>query len=151
VETVLKGMSTSAHTRVGRRLAPAMTLAVALMIAGCGSSSSHNSTPSMSMSMSHTASKSHAMPASAVIKSGHVAVQITNFAFSPAQITVKAGTHVTWTNHDQTAHTATANNNSFDTGTIAPKASKTVDFKKPGTYKYHCAFHAFMTGTVVVK
>jgi plastocyanin len=137
--------------RVGRRLAPAMILAVALMIAGCGSSSTHNATPSMSMSMSHAASKSHAMPASAVIKSGHVAVQITNFAFSPARITVKAGTRVTWTNHDQTAHTATANNNSFDTGTIAPKASKTVDFKKPGTYKYHCAFHAFMTGIVVVK
>ena len=151
METVLKGMSTSTHTRIGRRLAPATILAVALVIAGCGSSSSHNSTPSMSMSMSHAASKSHAMPASAVIKSGHVAVQITNFAFSPAHITVKAGTHVTWTNHDQTAHTATANNNSFDTGTIAPKASQTVDFKQPGTYKYHCAFHAFMTGTVVVK
>jgi plastocyanin len=139
--------------KIGRRLSPAMILAVALVIAGCGSSSSHSSTPSMSMSMSmsHAASTSRAMPASAIIKSGHVAVQISNFAFRPAQITVKAGTHVTWTNHDQTAHTATANNNSFDTGTIAAKASKTVDFKKPGTYKYHCAFHAFMTGTVVVK
>lgn len=139
--------------RIGRRLAPVMILAVTVVIAGCGSSRSHSSTPSMSMSMSmsHAASKSHAMPASAVIKSGHVTVQISNFAFSPTQITVKAGTRVTWTNHDKTAHTATANNNSFDTGTIAPKASKTVDFKKPGTYKYHCAFHAFMTGTVVVK
>jgi plastocyanin len=135
--------------RIGRRLAPAMILAAVLVTAGCGSSSSHSSTPSMSMS--HAASKSPAMPASAVIKSGHVAVQISNFAFSPAQITVKAGTRVTWTNHDQTAHTATANNNSFDTGTIAPKASRTVDFKRPGTYKYHCAFHAFMTGTIVVK
>jgi plastocyanin len=133
--------------RIGRRLAPAVILAAALVIAGCGSSSSHSSTPSMS----HTASKSQAPPASAAVKSGHVAIQISHYAFSPAQVTVKAGTHITWTNHDKTAHTATANNNSFDTGTIAPKASKTVDFKRPGVYKYHCAFHAFMTGTVVVK
>jgi plastocyanin len=106
---------------------------------------------STSMSMSHSASMPHAVPTSAVVKSGHAAVQITNFAFSPNRITVKVGTHITWTNHDKTAHTATANNTSFDTGTIAPRASRTVDFKRPGVYKYHCVFHAFMTGTVVVK
>jgi plastocyanin len=136
--------------RIGRRLAPAMILAVALAISGCGSSSSHTAGHSMSMSMS--ASKSAPTPVSAsTVKSGHVAIVISNFAFGPTQITVKAGTHITWTNHDQTAHTATANDNSFDTGTIAPKASRTVDFKRPGVYHYHCAFHAFMTGTVVVK
>jgi plastocyanin len=106
---------------------------------------------SMSMAVSHSASMPHTMPASAVVKSGHAAVQITNYAFSPSRITVKAGTRITWTNHDKTAHTATANTMSFGTGTIAPKASKTVDFKRPGVYKYHCLFHAFMTGTVVVK
>lgn len=37
---------------------------------------------------------------------GHVAVAITNYAFSPARLTVRAGTRVTWTNHDATAHTA---------------------------------------------
>ncbi len=104
-----------------------------------------------SMSMSHSASASRAVPTSAVVKSGHATVQISNFAFSPDRITVKAGTRITWTNHDKTAHTATAINHSFDTGTIAPKASKTVEFKRPGVYKYHCLFHAFMTGTVVVK
>jgi plastocyanin len=105
----------------------------------------------MSMSMSHAAAMPQAMPTSAVVTSGHAAVQISNYAFIPARITVKAGTRVTWTNHDKTAHTATANNHSFGTGTIAPKGSKTVDFKRPGVYKYHCLFHAFMTATVVVK
>jgi plastocyanin len=142
--------------RIGRRLSPAMILAVALVSGGCGSSSSHtpkhSMSMSMSMSMSHSAGKSDPQPISAsTVKSGHVTITISNFAFSPTRITVKAGTHITWTNHDQTAHTATANDNSFDTGTIAPKASRTVDFKRPGVYKYHCAFHAFMTGTVVVK
>jgi plastocyanin len=26
-----------------------------------------------------------------------------------------------------------------------------IDFKRPDMYKYHCAFHASMTGVVVVK
>jgi plastocyanin len=149
------GVSTPTHMRIGRRLSPALILAATLVIAGCGSStdgsSTHAMAMSMAMSMSDSASTAQAMPASAVVKSGHAAVQISNYAFTPDRITVKAGTHVTWTNHDKTAHTATANNHSFDTGTIPPKASRTVDFKRPGVYHYHCVFHAFMTGTVIVK
>ena len=57
---------------------------------------------------------------------------------------------MTWTNHDATAHTATADGGAFDTGTISPKHSKTVDLSKPGTYAYHCVFHAFMTATIRV-
>jgi plastocyanin len=129
-----------------------MILSTALVIAGCGSGGGHPATHSQSMSMSHAASHSASTSASAaVVKSGHTAIAISNYAFSPAQVTVTAGTRVTWTNHDQTPHTATANDNAFDTGTIAPSASRTVDFKRPGIYHYHCVFHAFMTGTVVVK
>jgi plastocyanin len=85
------------------------------------------------------------------IASRHVRVAIRMFAFSPQRLTVRVGTRVTWTNYDSTAHTATANNNtSFDTGTINPGQSRTVRFTRPGTYPYHCAFHAFMTGTVTV-
>jgi len=64
---------------------------------------------------------------------------------------VTVGTRVTWTNHDATAHTATANGGGFDTKTVAPKASRTIDFKHPGTFTYHRAFHAFMTATITVK
>jgi len=64
---------------------------------------------------------------------------------------VRAGTRVTWTNHDATAHTATADQGALDTGTIQPNASPTIDFTRPGTYTYHCAFHAFMTATITVK
>ena len=77
-------------------------------------------------------------------------VAITNYAFKPVSLTVKPGTRITWTNHDATAHTATVDNGSLDTGTINPGQSKTIDFTKPGTYTYHCAFHAFMTGTIKV-
>lgn len=81
-------------------------------------------------------------------KSGRVTIK--NYGFAPASLSVKAGTRITWTNHDATAHTATADQGSLDTGTINPGQSKTIDFNKPGTYPYHCAFHAFMTGTIKV-
>jgi len=78
------------------------------------------------------------------------AVTIQNYAFAPQSLTVKAGTRVTWTNRDSTAHTATADQGSLDTGTINPGQSKMFEFSHPGTYAYHCAFHAFMTGTITV-
>jgi plastocyanin len=81
----------------------------------------------------------------------HVTVAIRNYNFTPKSLTVRAGTRGTWTNHDATAHIATANGGAFDTGTVAPKASHTVYFRHPGTFTYHCAFHAFMTATVTVK
>jgi plastocyanin len=81
----------------------------------------------------------------------HVTVPIRSYDFVPKSLTVKVGTRVTWTNHDATAHTATANDGAFDTGTVAPKGSHTIDFTHPGTFSYHCAFHAFMTAMVTVR
>jgi len=82
---------------------------------------------------------------------GRVSVSISNYAFQPATITVALGSKVSFTNHDQTAHTATSIKTAFDTGTVQPGASATVTLKKPGTYGYYCQFHAFMHGTIVVK
>ena len=81
---------------------------------------------------------------------GPAAVTIKNYAFAPQSLTIKVGTPVTWSNRDATAHTATMDQGSLDTGTINPGQSKTIDFKHPGTYAYHCAFHAFMTATIRV-
>jgi len=73
--------------------------------------------------------------------------------YSPATITVVIGTNntVTWTNDDISIHTVTANDNSFNSGDIAPGASFTFTFTTPGTYPYHCVYHSWMSGTVVVK
>jgi hypothetical protein len=53
-------------------------------------------------------------------------------------------------NHDPTNHTATAQNQSFDTGTLAQGQSRTLVFNKPGTYSYYCPFHAFMRAKLIV-
>jgi len=79
-----------------------------------------------------------------------VAVKIANFAFSPQTITVPAGTVVQWTNTDSVAHTATASDNSFDSGNLNQNKSWSYTFTKPGKYAYVCSYHPNMTGTVIV-
>jgi plastocyanin len=49
-------------------------------------------------------------------------------------------------------HTVTADDaNRFDSGTVQPGASASIQAPGPGTYAYHCSVHPFMTGTLVVK
>jgi plastocyanin len=79
------------------------------------------------------------------------AVDIAGFAFSPQSITVSVGDTVTWTNADAQRHSATADDASFDTGTIARGASASETFATAGTFGYHCKVHPTMTGTVVVR
>lgn len=79
-------------------------------------------------------------------------VTITNFAFSPASITVKKGTTVTWTNQDSTAHTVTENDGKTgpNSGTLENGKSYSFTYDSVGTFSYHCTFHSSMTGNVVV-
>lgn len=78
------------------------------------------------------------------------AVTIKNMAFSPDNITIKAGSTVTWTNNDSTVHTVTANDGSFASDSLANGKSYSHTFNTPGTYKYRCVIHPSMTGIVTV-
>ena len=80
-----------------------------------------------------------------------IEVSIDNFVFNPQTVTVKAGDTVTWVNHDDIPHTATSS-----TGVFRSKALDTDDkfsftFTTPGSFKYFCALHPHMTGSIVVE
>ncbi len=129
------------------------TAALALLVAACGSSSTTPAAPaSTAQARTGTATTVAAAPAASAAKpvSGHATVAIRNFMYFPMHLTVTAGTRVSFHNDDQTAHTATAINQAFDSGTIQPDKTATVTFRKPGTYAYHCLFHAFMTASITV-
>jgi len=80
-------------------------------------------------------------------------VVIDNFTFSPATLTVPAGTAVTWVNHDDVPHTVTSPSRPrlLDSPTLDTDESFTHVFKDPGTYDYYCTVHPRMTGQVIVK
>ena len=77
-------------------------------------------------------------------------VEIVNFAYSPDPVRVQAGGKVIWQNMDSAPHTATADDGSFDTGTLEKGKLKSETFKEPGTYTYYCEIHPTMHGTVEV-
>jgi plastocyanin len=77
-------------------------------------------------------------------------VEIADFAYDPDPVTIEAGGKVIWLNQDSAPHTATAEDGSFDTGTLQQGKLKSETFKTPGTYTYVCQIHPSMRGTVVV-
>jgi len=96
-----------------------------------------------------------------------VGVTIQDFSFSRAAVTVKVGTTVKWTNNGPSAHTATSNTGTWDSGQVSGPTSGggygggsaggtyQHTFMAAGTYDYHCSNHPpslypGFTGTITV-
>ncbi len=77
-------------------------------------------------------------------------VEIEDFAYAPDPVTIEEGGKVTWINRDSDPHTATADDGSFDTGTLEEGKLGSESFKEPGAYAYTCTIHPEMEGTVEV-
>ena len=77
-------------------------------------------------------------------------VTIDNFTFAPAELTVKVGTTVTWTNHDDIPHTVVSAGK-FRSKTLDTDNSFSFTFTAAGDYKYFCSLHPHMTGMIKVE
>jgi plastocyanin len=139
--------------------------AVTVVVAGCSSSppaaqpsvtfgSGAGATPGMpGMSGMPSMPSAPAGTASATGSPAAVAgdqVSIDNFAFAPATLTVKAGSTVTWTNHDEEPHTVAASDGSFHSPGMGTGATYSHTFPTAGKFDYLCSIHPSMHGTVVV-
>lgn len=82
---------------------------------------------------------------------GSASVSIVDFAFDPGSVTVDAGATVTWTNQGPSPHTVTADDGSFDSGTLDAGGTFSFTFNTAGTVSYHCTIHPNMVGSVVVN
>jgi plastocyanin len=73
--------------------------------------------------------------------------------FTPSTITVVMGVNNTiiWTNDDSVPHTVTSDEGTFSSGNLNPGDTYQFTFPAPGNYTYHCSYHPWMSGTVIVK
>jgi plastocyanin len=78
-------------------------------------------------------------------------IKIDNFAFTPARITVKPGTQVTWTNRDDIPHTVDSSQGKFKSSPLDTDQKYQFRFADAGEYPYYCRMHPKMTGSVVVQ
>ncbi|HKZ99015.1 MAG TPA: plastocyanin/azurin family copper-binding protein [Thermoplasmata archaeon] len=91
----------------------------------------------------------------ASIAPADVRVSIADYAFSPSNVTVRAGTTVQWLNYDGVGHTVTfgehdETGSGMGSGMMGHMGSFSMTFTEPGTYAYHCDPHPYMTGIVIV-
>ncbi len=79
-------------------------------------------------------------------------VEINNFAFIPATLTIHAGDTVIWTNKQGVLHTITSDSeNELGSSSFGNGETYSHTFSTAGTYNYHCSIHSTMKGTIIVQ
>jgi plastocyanin len=136
----------------------AALVALSLGLAACGDSGSDSSSgaePAVTGQESgaeedggSAASESEPAPSGEAAKSEKV--DIVEFTYQPDPVVVQVGGKVIWQNQDTAPHTATADDDSWDTGTIEKGKIGSEAFKEAGTFTYFCEIHPTMHGSVEV-
>ena len=144
----------------GSRFLPALLVGLVIVLASCGTTTS--SSPEASEAESTAASPSESTAASEAAEPSEAAgteetVRLSQFAFDPEELTIAAGTEVSFVNADSAAHTVTEGSD----GTAAEdpiideelqqNGSTSFTFDEAGTYQITCLFHPSMNLTITVE
>jgi plastocyanin len=75
-----------------------------------------------------------------------------SWTFEPMTVTVKVGTKITWINTGAVLHTVDSDDNqTFKSGDLQPQATFSFNATTAGTFVYHCHYHPWMKGALVVQ
>lgn len=83
-----------------------------------------------------------------------VVIAMRDYAFTPVEVRVPAGSRVTWVNcegENIDPHTTTADAGEWNSDLLTSGGIYSRVFNEPGRYEYHCTPHPFMTGVVIVE
>jgi plastocyanin len=155
--------------RSGTPSIPGLLTALALVLAACASSTpsateapttAESAAQTTAQTTAPTTAQSAAATESAAASEGAATgdtVRLSGFAFEPAELTVAAGTEVSFVNADSTTHTVTegedgtAVDDPIIDEELAQNASTSVTFDEPGTYQITCRIHPSMQMTITVE
>lgn len=131
-----------------KKLLALLIACLALTVTACGDDdddgggSSTGSTP--------TTEQTKTDPAEDKMGGGAESVSIVDNDYEPKDVTVAAGTTVTWTNDGDAPHTVTAEGD-FDSGTIDPGGTFEQKLETAGEIKYVCTIHPGQEGSITVE
>jgi plastocyanin len=136
-QTPDEGRTVGPHTadRQPRRRAVALVAVLSLALAGCGDGDG---------GVDDTDAPGETAATIAIVDED-------GFGFEPAEVTVAADGTVTWSHEGSVAHTVTAEDGSFDSGSLSGGDTFEETFEDAGGYAYVCSFHPGMQGTVTVE
>ena len=144
-------------TRLRTAILPGFLVA-SIMLAACGGQSATPSASEPSATQSAAASEpaaSESQPAAS--ETAEVRVRIRNSSYDPTELTIPAGTEVTFLNADGFTHTVTegTDGQSVDDPIVDDEIDQTgsvsVTFDEPGTYNITCKIHSSMNMTITVE
>jgi len=79
-------------------------------------------------------------------------IAITDFSYSPKELTINVGDTVVWTNYDSITHTVTSDSgNQLDSSLLTKGQIYYQTFNEAGTFDYHCTPHPYMKGKIIVE
>ena len=84
------------------------------------------------------------------VRAADMEVNIDNFAFTPKELTVKAGTTIVFRNRDDIPHSVVGSKGEFHSKALDTGDSFSFTFAKAGSYAYSCGLHPRMQGRIVV-
>ena len=138
-------------TRRATAVAATLALAGLVLASGCGADSAKANKTSTSAATTGTG---------APVQSGLVKISAVDNNFKAEDVTVTAGSQISWTNAGRNDHNVAADpaNGGGDYGVATdkfkPGESYTTTFATPGTYHYFCSIHGTnqrgMIGTITV-
>lgn len=131
-----------------RRTALILLSAFALLPAACGGDDEE--TPTTAATPEVTATAEEDSGGGATSAEGTVEIVMKDFAFEPADATVKVGQEVTWRNEDTAKHDAFSEESGLDTADIGQNGTTSYTPDKAGTIEYICSIHPSMKGTLTV-
>ncbi len=136
--------------RLSTPLVLLMSLAL-LVLAGCSGSSDGAVDQSTDESAVEQSSDSEDQDEGREAQGATQEIDIASFAFAPAEVTVKAGTKIVWTNQDDANHQVHDDNGAFLSDIVGKGGTVEVDYSAPGTFTYHCHVHPNMKATIIVE
>lgn len=80
-----------------------------------------------------------------------VAVAIRGFKFVPAEVNIKVGETIVWTNEDSAPHTVESSDGILKSDELSKGDTFSYTFTKPGKHEYICGIHPYMKGSVTVQ
>ena len=79
-------------------------------------------------------------------------IEIANFAFSPAEIIIKVGDTITWTNKDSAPHSVASDSGTeISSDSLSNGQTYSHAFSQAGTFEYHCTIHPSMKAKIIVQ
>ena len=90
------------------------------------------------------------LPRGSAMAASEHEVEIKGFAFVPARLQVAPGDKVTWINSDVVPHTATASDESWDSGSLEQGQSRTLTVSDAMRGSYFCRHHPSMVAELVI-